>query len=159
MSTGEPLGQILRAIRTSRKLSLQSLATRTGLSAVFHSLLERGERNASLETIAAYERLGLNARESWELRRRCTLVEFRKPCADGCTHDASMAPGDGPRGELRDEGCVHCPSCLDVFLSKWPEADESHCPPQCSRRLHKPWHVRFAGNQTSDGHTYSIREE
>lgn len=154
---GESLGAILREIRLARKLSLQTLAGRIGLSAMFLSLLERDERTATLETIAAYERLGLNARESWQLRQRCQIPEFRKACADGCSHDGAMEPGPGGAG--RDEACVNCSSCLDVFLSKWPTADESHCPTNCSRRVHAPWHVRFYLRSSSEGQSFSIKEK
>jgi transcriptional regulator with XRE-family HTH domain len=54
---GVALGQIvaenLRAVRTSKKLSQETVAGKAGLSVSYISMLERGERTPPLDTLEA----------------------------------------------------------------------------------------------------------
>ena len=143
---GKTLGEVLRAIRVNRELTLFALAQRTGFSTVYHSLLERDKRPGTFEVLSTYKRLGLDATEVRAIKRYCGLPLLRKSCANGgCDHDGQMLPGAGING--RDESCVHCTSCLDVFLTQWIDTDESHCPASCSKRTVAPWHVRYNMDQ------------
>jgi transcriptional regulator with XRE-family HTH domain len=47
------LGQVIRAERTKRGLTQQQLAEKSGLHYTYVSMLERGQRNPSIEIVAA----------------------------------------------------------------------------------------------------------
>ena len=56
MKAEKAFGEVLRAIRQSRKLSQEALAHESGLDRTFISLLERGERQPTLRTLLALSR-------------------------------------------------------------------------------------------------------
>ncbi len=61
----------LRRIREERKLSVEELAEKSGISATTIRALEGGRREANGETIAKLAKpLGLSFEEVWSLQRR-----------------------------------------------------------------------------------------
>ncbi len=53
MPVAKFVAQNLRATRAHRKLSQETVASRTGISVSYVSMLERGERSPPLETLDA----------------------------------------------------------------------------------------------------------
>ena len=51
MALGQIVAENLRAVRTSKKLSQEAVASKAGLSVSYISMLERGERTPPLDTL------------------------------------------------------------------------------------------------------------